>query len=96
MDPEVVVELRMEGCDQLTALAGSHHVAVDNSQDLGRSFHLFYIWGSDEGHGNVAHRSKRRFRQETSELSAIGIALNAKTKKALRKETNKKSLNLLK
>lgn len=30
----------MEGCDQLTALAGSHNVAVDNSQDLGRSLHL--------------------------------------------------------
>ena len=68
------VELRMEGGDQLLALAGGNNVSIHDSEGHGITGDLADVRGANEGHRNRSDAFEGRFGVEATQLAAIGIA----------------------
>ena len=84
MDTSVLVELGMEGRNELIALTGGHDMSIDLSKDLdtGRE-NPIDIRGTDEGHGNVfADALDWCLRVKAAQLASVGIALHVDVHRA--------------
>ena len=73
MDGRVLIQLRVEGRDQLVPLAGGDDVAVHFCQHLGLRADGGNVGGADEGHGDLAHAFHLGHGVEAAQLPPVGV-----------------------
>ena len=70
----VVVELGVEGGDELVALLRRHDVTIDLGQYAGIAAHRLDVGCADERHWDAADALHLVFGGEAAQLAAVGVA----------------------
>lgn len=76
MDGGAAVKLGMKRSDELIILPRRNDLAADNGERLRAARHRLDVGRADEGHRQRAESLEAVVREETAELTAVGIALD--------------------